>query len=157
VVTAQLAYVFPHRKHENSGVSVSSENTSLTTIFFKTVQILAYADDIDLMARTINGLKEAFSDLEKSARNTGLVTNQEKTVYMHIGKDITLQQDLVIGNHTCKRVDNFKYLGTMVNKMNNRPVEVNAQLTTANRSYYGLQYHMKSRITVDPRVTTGLK
>jgi sorting nexin-29 len=29
------------------------------TIFFKTVQILAYADDIDLMARTISGLKEA--------------------------------------------------------------------------------------------------
>jgi len=30
------------------------------TIFFKTVQILAYADDIDLMARTTLGLNEAF-------------------------------------------------------------------------------------------------
>ena len=30
------------------------------TIFFKTVQILAYADDIDLMARTVPGLSEAF-------------------------------------------------------------------------------------------------
>jgi len=30
------------------------------TIFFKTVQILACADDIDLMARTIPGLNEAF-------------------------------------------------------------------------------------------------
>jgi sorting nexin-29 len=29
------------------------------TIFFKTVQILAYADGTDLMARTIPGLKEA--------------------------------------------------------------------------------------------------
>jgi hypothetical protein len=52
------------------------------------------------MARTISGLKEAFSNLEKSARNLGLVINQEKTVYMHGGKDIALQQDLVIGNHT---------------------------------------------------------
>jgi len=34
----------------------------------------------------------------------------------------------------------------MVNKMNNRSVEVNAQLTMANRAYYGLQNHMKSRI-----------
>ena len=30
------------------------------TIFFKTVQILAYADDINLMARTTLGLNEAF-------------------------------------------------------------------------------------------------
>jgi hypothetical protein len=34
----------------------------------------------------------------------------------------------------------------MINKMNNRSVEVNARLTMANRAYYGLQNHMKSRI-----------
>jgi hypothetical protein len=45
-----------------------------------------------------------------------------------------------------KRVDNFKYLGTMVNKMNNRSAEVNARLIMANRAYYVLQNHMKSRI-----------
>jgi sorting nexin-29 len=69
------------------------------TIFFKTVQILAYADDIDLMARTISRLNEALSNLEKPARNMGLVINQEKTVYMYSGKDITLQHDIVIGSH----------------------------------------------------------
>jgi sorting nexin-29 len=42
------------------------------TIFFKTIQILAYVDDIDLMARTIPGLNEAFLNLEKSARNSFL-------------------------------------------------------------------------------------
>jgi hypothetical protein len=66
------------------------------------------------MARTICGLKEALSNLEKSARNVGLVINQEKTVYMYSGKEITLQQDLVIGCHTFKIVDSLKYLGTMV-------------------------------------------
>jgi len=76
----------------------------------------------------------------------GLVINQEKTVYMHSGKDTTLHQDLAIGNYMFKRVDNFKYLGTTVNKMNNRSVEVNARLIMANRAYYGLQNHMKSRI-----------
>ena len=96
------------------------------TIFFKTVHILAYADDIDLMARTIPGFSEAFLNLEKSARNMGLVINQEKTVYMHSGNDTTLHQDLAIGNYVFKSVDSFKYLGTMVNKMNNRSVEVNA-------------------------------
>ena len=46
------------------------------TIFFKTVQILAYADDTDLMARTTPGLNEAFLKLEKSVRNMGLIINQ---------------------------------------------------------------------------------
>ena len=87
---------------------------------------MAYADDIDLMAHTIPGLNESFLNLEKTARNMGLVINQEKMVYMHSGKDTTLHQDLATGIYMFKRVDNFKYLGTMVNKMNNRSVEVNA-------------------------------
>jgi sorting nexin-29 len=116
------------------------------TIFFKTVQILAYADDIDFMACTIPGLNETFLNLEKSAINMGLIMNQEKMVYMYSGKDTTIHQDLVIGKCMFKRVGNFKYLGTMVNKMNNRSVEVNARLIMANRAYCGLQNHMKSRI-----------
>jgi hypothetical protein len=66
------------------------------------------------MARTLPGLYEAFLNLEKSARNMELVINQKKTVYMHSGKDTTLHLDLTVGNYTFKRVDNFKYLGTMV-------------------------------------------
>jgi hypothetical protein len=96
------------------------------TIFFKTVQILAHADDIDLMARTIPGLSEAFLNLEKSARNMGLVINQEKTIYIHSGNDTTFHQNFAIRNYVFKIVDSFKYLGTMVNKMKNRSVEVNA-------------------------------
>jgi hypothetical protein len=37
---------------------------------------LAYAEGIDLMARKISGLKEAFLNLEKSARNVELVINK---------------------------------------------------------------------------------
>ena len=107
---------------------------------------MAYADDVDLMKRAIPGLNEAFLNLEKSARNMGLIINQGKTLYMHSGKDTTLHQDLAIGNYMFKGVDSFKYLGRMVNKMNNRSVEVNDGLPMANRAYYGLQNHMKSRI-----------
>ena len=98
------------------------------------------------MARTIPGLSEAFLNLEKCARSMGLVINQEKTVYMYSGKDTTLHQDLAIENYIFKRLDNFRYMGTMVNKMNNGSVEVLARLTIANRAYYVLQNHMKSRI-----------
>jgi len=48
---------------------------------------LAYADDIDLMPHTTPGLNEAFLKLEKSARNMGLIINQEKMLYMYSGND----------------------------------------------------------------------
>ena len=54
------------------------------------------------MARTTPGLNEAFLKFEKSARNMGLIINQEKTVYMYSGKDTSPCQDLVIGNYTFK-------------------------------------------------------
>ena len=98
------------------------------------------------MARTTPGLNETFLKLEKSARNMGLIINQEKMVCMYSGKETSPRQDLVIGNYTFKRVDSFKYLGTVVNKMNDRTVEVNARLIMANRAYYGLENHVKSRI-----------
>jgi hypothetical protein len=47
---------------------------------------LAYADDIDLMTHTIPGLNEAFLNLQKSARNMGLIINQEKTVNVGVSK-----------------------------------------------------------------------
>jgi len=87
----------------------NSDIQTRRTIFLKTVQILAYADEIDILSRTILGLKEAFLNLEKSARNMGLVINQEKTVYMYIGEDTTLHQDLAVGNYV-----NLIFIGSCV-------------------------------------------
>ena len=40
------------------------------TIFYKLVQLLAYADDIDIIARSRRALKEAFLSLERAARES---------------------------------------------------------------------------------------
>jgi len=70
---------------------------------------LAYDDDNDLTASTTLGLNEAFLNLEKSARNMGLVINQEKTAYMYSGKDRTLHQDFAIGNYV-----NLMFIGPCI-------------------------------------------
>jgi hypothetical protein len=49
------------------------------TIFYKLVHLLAYADDIDIIARSRKTLKEAFLSLERAAREMGLRINEEKT------------------------------------------------------------------------------
>ncbi|GIY04456.1 reverse transcriptase domain-containing protein [Caerostris darwini] len=51
------------------------------TIFNKSVQILAYADDIDI-ARYESTLRESFLVLEGSAGDAGLTINEGKTKYM---------------------------------------------------------------------------
>ena len=56
------------------------------TIFYKSVQILAYADDIDITGRTQAAMIEAFTILEKTAKGMNLFINQEKTKYMPVTK-----------------------------------------------------------------------
>jgi hypothetical protein len=52
------------------------------TIFYKSVQILAYSDDIDIIRRTQAAMIEALTSLEKAAKGMNLFINQEKTKYM---------------------------------------------------------------------------
>ena len=70
------AYDSIHREKLLCAMTEFGNTSKLITFFFKTVQILVYADDIDLMARTTLGHNEAFLKLEKSARNMGLIINQ---------------------------------------------------------------------------------
>lgn len=50
-----------------------------STIFQKSTQILAYADDIDIIGRTRESVSEAFSAFLPAAKNIGLTINIEKT------------------------------------------------------------------------------
>ena len=56
------------------------------TIFYKSVPILTYADDIDIIGRTQSAMIEAFSSLEKAAKDMHLFINQEKTKSMPVTK-----------------------------------------------------------------------
>jgi len=56
------------------------------TIFHKSVQILAYADDIDIIGRTQSAMIETFTSLEKEAKGMNLFINQENTKYMPVTK-----------------------------------------------------------------------
>jgi sorting nexin-29 len=48
------------------------------TVFYKSVQLLAYADDTDTMVISRKALKKAFLLLERTAREMGLRINKEK-------------------------------------------------------------------------------
>ncbi|KMQ89730.1 endonuclease-reverse transcriptase [Lasius niger] len=50
-----------------------------STIMNKSVQLTGYADDIDILGRSVCSIKEAFLNLEEAAKEIGLKVNAEKT------------------------------------------------------------------------------
>lgn len=53
----------------------------------KSTQILGYADDLDIVSRSIRDLRDTFIKLETAAKKMGLQINEEKTKYMEINKN----------------------------------------------------------------------
>ena len=52
------------------------------TIFYKSVQLLAYADDIDIIGSTMRDVTAAFSGIEWESAKMGLAVNEGKTKYL---------------------------------------------------------------------------
>jgi hypothetical protein len=53
-----------------------------STLLYKLVQIVAYADDINIMARTFKAAKETFEELTWKANETGLIVRENKNKAM---------------------------------------------------------------------------
>jgi hypothetical protein len=51
-------------------------------MYNKTIQMLAYADDIVLVGRTIDVLKEEIINLSKAVKETGLAINPQEAKYI---------------------------------------------------------------------------
>ena len=80
-------------------------------IYQKTLQTLAFADDIALVSRSRKFVAEAFSLLETAEAGIGLKTNADKTKFM---ETLPNPQPFKVNNYTFETVFQFKYLGTTV-------------------------------------------
>jgi hypothetical protein len=81
-----------------------SETEIKGTIYNKINQILAYADDIVLVARSIDSLKETMRKLMKAAGVLGLTINMQMTKYMEVTKKSTNTKMFKINGHVYERV-----------------------------------------------------
>ena len=82
--------------------------------------ILAYADDIALIGKNEIEIRKLFVEMENIASNFGLRINQEKTKYMIVERKNNLKKNKIghskIKNYKFERVENFKYLGVILNE-----------------------------------------
>jgi hypothetical protein len=119
------------------------------TIFNRTQQCLAYADDIYLVSRTQGFLQEGFIQLEEESRRTGLKVNEEKTKNMATSGQKGRAQNIgsiTVGNYNFQKITEFKYLGSLITERNKTSIEIKARIAVGSRGYYALQPLLRSKL-----------
>jgi len=111
----------------------------------KSTQILAYADDVAIMSRSKNALKDTLFNIEKEARRRGLLVNENKTKHMQVPRAVLNDDLLCCGKYKFKHVKEFPYLGSQMNQTNSISSEIQARILSGNRCYYAYGKLKKSR------------
>jgi hypothetical protein len=86
-----------------------------STIYNKETQLLAYADDIDIVGRSQSAVQDAYLALEGEAAKVGLKINEQKTKYKIVARNDRkihdVGQSVAIGEKHFEVVKEFVYLG----------------------------------------------
>jgi len=113
------------------------------------LNILAYADDIALIGKNEIEIRTLFVEMKNIARKFGLQINQEKGKYMIVERKNNLKKNKIghskIKNYKFERVENFKYLGVILNEDNNHQIDLQERIKNANKTYFMLQKFFKNK------------
>jgi len=95
-----------------------------------TNQLLAYADDVNIVGGSIHTLKENVEALVAATRVIRLEGSVDKTKYMVISRDQNAGRIHSVRSHNSnfERVEEFKYLGTTLTNLNSIPEEIKSRL-----------------------------
>jgi hypothetical protein len=95
-------------------------------------QLLAYADDRDIVGRSQSAVQGAYLVLEVEAAKVRLKINEQKTKYMIAARnDRTIRdvgQSVAIGNNHFEVVKEFVYLGSLMTPTNDVSLEIQRRI-----------------------------
>ena len=130
---------------------------SSRTLATSMVQILAFADDLDIAGRRHADVVDTYTSLKREAAKIGLIINEDKTKYMKTNSGSVPQQEanlVTIDDQSFEVVDEFVYLGVLTRADNDISLEIKRRIMAANRCFHGLQKHLRSKIlTIKTKLT----
>jgi len=111
-------------------------------------QLLAYADDVNVLGGSIHTLKENAEALVAATREIGLEVNADKSMYMVMSRDQNAGRihSVRIDNSTFDRVEEFKYLGTTSTNQNSIAKNIKSRLDSGNACYHSVQNLLSSSL-----------
>jgi hypothetical protein len=111
-----------------------------------THQLLAYADDVNLLGDNLDTIKKNTETLIDANKEVGLEINIEKTKYILVFRhqNVGQNRDIKIAKRSFENVSVFKYLGTTVTNQNLIQEEIKRRLNSGNACYHSVQNLLSS-------------
>ena len=105
------------------------------TLNKKSVQIIAYADDIAIITRRKKYLGNTFRIIKQASKERGLTINESKTKYMQCDRKKDKQLGRQIEQYSFEEVETFKYLGIIIDR-NNENVYIKQRIQQGYKAFY---------------------
>jgi len=111
-----------------------------------THQLLAYADDVNIMGESVHTVKENADALVVATKEIGPEVNDDKTKHMIMSRDQNAGRShgMKIDNSSIERLEEFKYWGTTLTNKNSIQEEIKSRLKLGNACYYSVQSILSS-------------
>jgi len=122
------------------------QETNLGLDINGTHQVLAYADDVNLIGDDIRTIERNEDVLLNACKDISLVVNTGKTKYREIGRHRGTNAHIKIGSNCYEKVKTFKYLGSLLTNQNSIQEEIKCRLNAGNPCYFSVQTSLYSRI-----------
>jgi len=113
-----------------------------------THQLLAYADDVNILGGSVNTVKQNAESLIVTSKEIGIEGNADKTKYMVMSRDQNAgrSHSVSIDNSTFERVEEFKCLGTTLTNQNSIAEEIESRWKLRNACYHSVQNLLSSSL-----------
>jgi len=115
------------------------------TIFNRTKQCLAYADDVVILGRTEGYIKRTLEEMADITQQIGLQMNDTKTKYMINRQDGNKVKESELMGKRYEKVESFQYLRAVMTSLNEIETEIKSKIVVGNKCYYALGPIIKRR------------